>query len=271
MVSEENWFTYLPVTIAKYAPPKELDFAQPSDRPHWKSRFTQFGAATKLNTENPECQISTLLYAMGPTSDAVFDSELMFSDNVDKEDYTKVIKAFDSYFSPIENVFHKRTLFARMRQNPGETVASFSTRLHEVASKCKYDKPSEQIRDHIITHMSDSKCSKELQKKDFASLKLADVVQAAKAAEMLDDQMTTQQPADTIAAASSTSHRKGLFTMRTLRIPALCSDDSQCRQNAAQGSKKYAWTTTPGVIKSTSWSRNILFYDFLINILSFWW
>ena len=58
----------------------------------------------------------------------------MHSDDADKEDYDKVTEAFDSDFPPVENVFHERTLFARMRQNPGETVASFSARLHEAAN-----------------------------------------------------------------------------------------------------------------------------------------
>ena len=81
---------------AKFAPPKELDFTQPSVWPQWKSRFARFRATTKLNKDDPECQISSLLYAMGPTSDAAFDRELMFSDDADKEYYDKVIEAFDS-------------------------------------------------------------------------------------------------------------------------------------------------------------------------------
>ena len=92
----------------------------------------------------------------------------------------------------MDNIFHERNLFAHLRQGPKETVASFFTRLHEAVSKWKYDKPSEQIRDHITTQISDFKGNKKFQTKDLASLKPAYVLQTAKVAETFEDQMATQ-------------------------------------------------------------------------------
>ena len=189
--------------MAKFAPPEALDFSQPEKWPQWKSRFSRFRTATKLAKEDPDVQVSTLLYSLGPSADAVFERELVFAADEERNDYDKVLAAFEKYFSPVENIVHERTQFARLRQNPGESITSFSSRLHDAASKCRYDKPQEQIRDHLIAHMTNTDVSKELQKKDFSSLTLADVLKAAKSAEYLDAQMATQRPAEVAAATFS--------------------------------------------------------------------
>ena len=59
--------------------------------------------------------------------------------------------------------------------------------------------------------MRDVEMSKELQKADFSKLTLADVLQAAKAAETLDTQLTEQRPTEVAAvsfAGKSAKHTK---------------------------------------------------------------
>ncbi|XP_065192543.1 uncharacterized protein K02A2.6-like [Sycon ciliatum] len=197
--------------MAKFQPPESFDFSAPENWPRWKSRFTRFQIATKLSSESADVQISTLIYSLGPTADDIFQRELSFAQDSDKDDFDKVVDAFDKYFAPADNVIHERTQFARLRQLPGESVATFSSRLHSVAARCRFDKPSERIRDHLVAHMADSEVSKAMQKKDIGSLTLADVLKEAKAAETLEIQLATQRSAATqpsVAAAVARGHHK---------------------------------------------------------------
>ena len=188
--------------MAKFQPPAQLDFSHPEEWDHWKRRFTRFRIATKLADEDPPIQVNTLLYALGPHADDVFDRELEFSDPADKDDYDKVVKAFDAYFTPSVNVIHERTLFARLRQTPGESLTSFSSRLHAAADRCQFDKKDERIRDHLVAHMTDSDVSKDLQLQDSAKLKLADVLAKGRQQESLTSQLATQRPGISVHAAS---------------------------------------------------------------------
>ena len=153
--------------MAKFAPPEQLDFSRPEEWTRWHRRFAQFRTATKLATEADEVQITTLLYALGPSADDVFEHELIFASDADKGDYKKVVDAFSAYFAPAENTIHERAQFARMRQLPGETVATFSSRLHAAAAKCKFDRATERICDHLVAHMSNLEVSKELPTERF--------------------------------------------------------------------------------------------------------
>ena len=202
--------TYVP-TMAKFSPPADMDFSTPEAWPQWKSRFSRFRVATKMNTESSAVQIATLLYSLGPSADGVFERELTFADDADRGDFDKVLAAFDAYFSPAVNVIHERTQFTRLRQLPGESICSFSSRILTSATKCQFATASENIRDHLIAHMRNMEVSKELQKADFLKLTLADVLQAAKVAETLDTQLAEQRPTEVAAvsfAGKSAKHTK---------------------------------------------------------------
>ena len=197
--------------MAKFQPPESFDFSAPENWPRWKSRFTRFQIATKLSSDPAEVQISTLIYSLGPTADDIFQRELSFAQDSEKDDFDKVVNAFDKYFAPADHVIHERTQFAHLRQLPDESVATFSSQLHSVAARCRLEKPSGRIRDHLIAHMADSEVSKAMQKKDIGSLTLADVLKEAKAAETLEIQLATQRSAATqpsVAAAVARGHDK---------------------------------------------------------------
>ncbi|MEM7562738.1 MAG: hypothetical protein AAF353_06775 [Pseudomonadota bacterium] len=154
--------------MARFAPPSEFDFSSPELWPHRKSCFARFRSATKLSAESDLSQVSTLLYSMGPAADPIYENELPFSDQADREKFDKVLEAFDNYFSPAENAIHERTVFTQMRQKPGEAISSFSSELHKQATKCRFDKAPENICNHLIAHMANNEVSRELQKLGFS-------------------------------------------------------------------------------------------------------
>jgi hypothetical protein len=72
--------------MAKFKSPDELDFSQPSGWPSWKERFERFAKATKLNKEDGDVQVSTLIYTMGPQAETLFKTFSLSADDSKKID-----------------------------------------------------------------------------------------------------------------------------------------------------------------------------------------
>ena len=51
--------------------PDHFDFAKPDNWPRWKKRFEHYRAASGLDKESEERQVSTLLYCLGEAADDV--------------------------------------------------------------------------------------------------------------------------------------------------------------------------------------------------------
>lgn len=51
--------------MAKFNPPECFPFDRPNEWADWKQRFQRFRNATKLDKEDGEVQVSSLIYAMG--------------------------------------------------------------------------------------------------------------------------------------------------------------------------------------------------------------
>ena len=98
--------------MAKFQHLEALDFSWPEDWQCWKRRFSRFRVAMKLATEDLAIQIATLIYSLGPSTEDVFDNELLFTNDTQSVDYDKAVR-FDSYFNRAVNVIHERTLFFR--------------------------------------------------------------------------------------------------------------------------------------------------------------
>lgn len=99
--------------MAKFNPPENLNFKQPSGWPAWKQRFSRYQSATMLGAEDGEVQVSTLIYAIGSEAENVFKSFTFWADE-DQDDYNTVLAIYDAYFVP------KRTLYTKERASISE-------------------------------------------------------------------------------------------------------------------------------------------------------
>ena len=52
--------------------PEKFNFHQPAGWPEWRERFLRFRVASKLNKEDGEIQVSSLIYSMGSDAERVF-------------------------------------------------------------------------------------------------------------------------------------------------------------------------------------------------------
>ena len=50
--------------MAKFRPPESFDFSQPERLPQWKPLFTCYRIAGKLNKEDEDIQVCTVIYAL---------------------------------------------------------------------------------------------------------------------------------------------------------------------------------------------------------------
>ena len=88
-----------------FKPPEKLNFHQPAGWPEWRERFLRFRVASKLNKEDGENQVSSLIYNMGSDAERVF-SQFNLSEEEGKNFYT-VLEKFITHFVPQVNVIHE--------------------------------------------------------------------------------------------------------------------------------------------------------------------
>ena len=166
-------------------PPESFEFTKPQLWPEWKQRFERYRIATKLNKEDNEIQISTLMYSMGKQAEHIYNSFTGVKEG--KDDYETILEQFDAYFVPKRNIIHERARFYQRRQNAGESVEAFIRSLYELAENCEFSHTrDEQIRDRLVIGLQDKHVSQSLQMK--AGLDLQSAIEMARQAELVKKQ-----------------------------------------------------------------------------------
>ena len=135
--------------MAKFNPPENFDFCAPSKWPEWRERFMRYRSATKLNKEDGDVQVSTLIYAMGKEADKIFASftfDFVPGENGRdmSQDFDTVLTKFHEHFIPKRNILHERARFYSRHQKVDETVEQFVRALHDLASTCDFKENEEE-------------------------------------------------------------------------------------------------------------------------------
>lgn len=148
--------------MAKFQPPDSFDFGHPERWPEWRQRLRRYRIATKLDKEEAEVQVCTLLYSMGKEAEHVYQTFTFGKE--EREDYDTVIRKPDDYFVPKVNVIHERARFHMRAQKPGEMAEEYIRSLHELANTCDFGAAKdENIRDRLVIGILDRKPSQKLQ------------------------------------------------------------------------------------------------------------
>ena len=175
--------------MPKFNPPENFNFHNPSEWKEWKERFSRYRTATKLNKDDEEVQISALIYAMGREAEHVLKS-FVFGDDEDDKKFDDVFKKFDDYFVPKKNTIHERARFHERKQNPGESVESFTRNLYELAENCDFKDKNDQIRDQLVIGILDKELSEKLQLQ--SELTLDKAIQTVRQSEIVKSQIKDQ-------------------------------------------------------------------------------
>ena len=142
--------------------PDHFDFAKPDNWPRWKKRFEHYRAASGLDKESEERQVSTLLYFLGEAADDVLTSTNISAD--DRKKYDPVMSKFDEFFQVRRNIIFERAKFNRRNQQAGESAEKYITALYHLVETCEYGEfQEEMLRDRIVVGMRDVGLSERLQ------------------------------------------------------------------------------------------------------------
>ena len=176
--------------MARFKPPGSFDFSRPGQWNEWRRRFARFATATKLAEDDGAVQVSTLIYAMGPEAETIFDT-FTYTADTDRDRLDVVLEKFNEHFVPKTNVIHERAVFYQRFQRQGETVEAFIRALYELATNCSFGAlKDEQIRDRLVVGLLNKALSEELQLR--SDLTLAKAVEISRNSELVKSQLDEQ-------------------------------------------------------------------------------
>ncbi|XP_054723301.1 uncharacterized protein K02A2.6-like [Uloborus diversus] len=115
----------------------------------FKQQFCIYMTAAGNEEKKSEVKVAMLLNAIGEEGIEIFNT-FDLSDE-DKQDYEKVIEAFELYATPKKNVVVERFIFNNRVQGQGENFESFYTDLRKLVKSCEFgDQVDSVVRDRIV-------------------------------------------------------------------------------------------------------------------------
>ncbi len=134
-----------------------------------------------MDKEDGEVQVSSLIYAMGNEAEHIFKS-FTFNEEGDKKKFDVVLRKYDEYFFPKQNVIHERACFYQRVQRPGEKAETFIRTLYDLSEHCDFsEQRDEHIQDRIVVGILDKELSRRLQL--MSDLTLAQTIQSVRRCE----------------------------------------------------------------------------------------
>ena len=191
-------------------PPTPFSFAKSDKWPKWKRCFEQYRQASGL-VDKEQCQVSTLLYCLGPDAEEVLDTTRVSEDN--KKKYQKVIDKFDKYFKVKKNVIYEHARFNQRSQLPDESADHFIMEIHRLADSCEFSEMKDQlIHDRLVVGIRDGVLSERLQLESDLTLdnamKLICQREAVRVQEILQKSQTKVDTSLDAVRQSTTARRK---------------------------------------------------------------
>ena len=151
-----------------FKPPEKFSFHQPAGWPEWRDRFLRFRVASKLNKEDGEIQVSSLIYSMGSDAERGF-SQFNLSEKEGKN-FDTVLEKFNTHFVPQVNVIHERATFHKRSQRESESADEYVKSLFELSEHARFAEKEETIRDRLVLGLQDQELSQKLQLESDLSL-----------------------------------------------------------------------------------------------------
>lgn len=116
----------------------------------FREEYGDYALATGLVVKEADVQAATLRSLMGAECRHVYKHNLNLSRD-EQADVGAILDALEAYFKPAKNVIYERYVFGCCKQEDGESIDSFVTRLREKAASCEYGTlRDELIRDKIV-------------------------------------------------------------------------------------------------------------------------
>ena len=122
-------------------------------------RNTLLGSATivALNINDQKRQKALLLHYAGEDVNDIFDTLPNTAATNDENPFGKAVDALTAYFSLKENVAYEEYQFHQAKQDPGDKIMAFYTRLKRLSETCDFADSDRKSRTQIIQHCVSTK------------------------------------------------------------------------------------------------------------------
>lgn len=174
----------------------------------WKKQFEYYIVASGITQAAQKRAL--LLHVAGPRLQDIFET-LSETGN----SYEQAIEKLDEYLLPKMNVTHARRMFAECDHKEGESMASYVTRLREMAANCEYGDLTEDL---ITSHAVDKCKNKRLQRRLYQeeNLKLEKLLTLSRSSESADEYTMSSRPSEpqinAVVHNPTRGHGRGRYT-----------------------------------------------------------
>lgn len=157
----------------------------------FREEYNDYALATGLVDKQAGVQAATLRSLMGAECRHVYKHNLNLS-QAEQANAGAILDALEAYFKPAKNVIYERYVFGCCKQDEGESIDSFVTRLREKAASCEYGVlRDELIRDKIVLGIANESTRRRLLREK--NLTLSDALDMCRAAELTDIRIRTME------------------------------------------------------------------------------
>lgn len=163
----------------------------------WKKSFEYYIIAKGIT--NSARKKGLLLHCAGPEVQELFETLQDPGPAAEGEDvadeFQKALRTLDAHFSAQINEPYERHVFRNLKQEEGETVDQFITRLRRQAENCNWDNADEPIRDQVIDKCKSAELRRKLLLKG-THLTLGKVQEIARSFEAVEIQLKAMKGAE---------------------------------------------------------------------------
>jgi hypothetical protein len=116
--------------------------------PRWTKWLTRFECLiVGMNITDATQKRAWLLDYAGPDVDDIFET---LPDTGEDKDYKKAVECLNAYFVPKVNTIYEEYQFRQAKQRSNESLASYHTRLRQLAKHCGFTDVDKEIRTQIV-------------------------------------------------------------------------------------------------------------------------
>ena len=154
--------------------------------PRWRKYLARFEVlVTALNLQNsPQRKRALLLHYAGEHVYGIYDT---FSDEQkggdDEAGYQTLKASFTTYFEPKKNIDYETFVFRQAKQEKGENVDAFCTRLRKLAATCDFGNSEREIKSQILVGCSSARLRRRALREDMT---LTDLLKHARSLEITE-------------------------------------------------------------------------------------
>ena len=130
----------------------------------WREQFDFYIAAAAI--ENTAQKRALLLHLGGPTVQKVFKG---LTDTGD--DFDTAAEKLGEYFAPKKNIRYERYQFKQTKQQQGESLDQYASRLRSIAENCEFDNVDDALADQILACCLSTRLKEKILRQEKATLK----------------------------------------------------------------------------------------------------